>query len=267
MEISMFETAQTLYGNFPKWYAAAQIRHSCRSYRDTALDTAERAKITGTAELLNGALPGVRIAVIFGAETAKRVFAMVGGYGTIKNPPAVAAFIADKNDEAAYEKAGFLGEAFVLEMTAAGFATCWVSGTYSRASMERLISLKENEQLVAVTPVGFAAQKKGMMERFTRFYSRGAQRKPLDTICKDFESLPGWAKKCVECARIAPSAVNSQPWRFRFENGLLLETPQKSSLTQPKLDLGICMLHVVIAAGVQGVNGRWEKTAFHYLFK
>lgn len=263
----MFEGTEKLAPFYKKWYDAASKRHSTRGYRNEQLSESDREKIEKTKELLNGTLQNVRIETVYGAGQSKQAFSLIGGYGTIKDAPAFAAFIAEQNDADAYEKSGFLGEAFILEMTAAGFATCWVSGTYNKGKLEKLLSLKANETLLAVTPMGYAAEKKGPMERFTRFYSKGAQRKPIDKICRDFEKMPVWAKKCVECARIAPSAINAQPWFFEFSDGLKLRKPANNGLMQPALDLGICMLHVAIAAHVQGEIHQWEKTAFNYSFK
>ena len=65
----------------------------------------------------------------------------------------------------------------------------------------------------------------------------------------------------VETARLAPSAVNRQPWRFRFDAGALViardnavEFPRVSK----RLDCGIAMLHAELGARATGVHGAWR---------
>ena len=65
----------------------------------------------------------------------------------------------------------------------------------------------------------------------------------------------------MEAARLAPSAVNRQPWRFYMEpNGITVSVD--SSLVEwgisKRLDCGIAMLHIEVAALDCGVKGKWE---------
>lgn len=261
----MFEVFDRVEDQYAKWYDAAFIRCSCRSFKDYGLSEQNRQKILDSQEMLNALMKNVRIATVFGKKESHQAFNMIGGYGTIKNPHAFAAIIVDKNTDWAYEKAGFLGEAFILDMTSMGFETCWVSGTFNKARIAKIIELKPDEMILAATPVGVAADKKGPMERFTAAYSGGSRRKPIDKICLHFELLPKWAKKCVECAQKAPSAANNQPWFFEFwEDTLFLRRPPQNGIIPYTLDLGICMFHVAIAAALNGEKRIWEKTALKY---
>lgn len=261
----MFEAFDSVKDQYEKWHDAAFMRRSCRGYRDVDLSKEERQKIINSREILNTLMKNVRIATVFGKEESHQAFSMVGGYGTIKKPQAFAAFIADENTDWAYEKAGFLGEAFILDMTSMGFDTCWVSGTYNKAHIAKIIDLKPGEKVLAATPVGFAADKKGPMERFTVAYSGGSYRKPVDKICLQFELFPEWAKECVTCAQKAPSAANNQPWFFEFsDDTLFLRKPPQNGIIPYTLDLGICMLHVAITAALCGEKRIWEKTALKY---
>jgi len=73
-----------------------------------------------------------------------------------------------------------------------------------------------------------------------------------------------WARAAVECARLAPSATNRQPWRFRFEGeGLVVEKsrgPELPMVTK-RLDCGIAMLHAELGAWNAGVSGVWLESA------
>ncbi|MCX7855031.1 MAG: nitroreductase family protein, partial [Anaerolineae bacterium] len=60
----------------------------------------------------------------------------------------------------------------------------------------------------------------------------------------------------LECARLAPSAENRQPWRFVVESGEKLRL--YLFLTGPSpIDAGIVMAHVALAGVEVGWDGHW----------
>jgi len=89
-----------------------------------------------------------------------------------------------------------------------------------------------------------------------------ANRKPVEVIAPDgTDGWPAWAIGALETARLAPSAVNRQPWRFRWDDDVLVVSVN-NRLESPKvtkrLDCGIAMLHIEIAAQSYGVTGSWS---------
>jgi hypothetical protein len=68
-------------------------------------------------------------------------------------------------------------------------------------------------------------------------------------------------RSALQSARLAPSAVNRQPWRFYAEPDSI--TVSVNSLKQQygiskRLCCGIAMLHIEVAALNYGVKGVWE---------
>ncbi|MFY9814814.1 MAG: nitroreductase family protein [Dehalococcoidales bacterium] len=60
-----------------------------------------------------------------------------------------------------------------------------------------------------------------------------------------------WAKESIEAARLAPSAVNRQPWGFNIESDgitVFVRTSNPEFNVSKRLDCGIAMLHVEVAA-------------------
>ena len=89
------------------------------------------------------------------------------------------------------------------------------------------------------------------------------QRKSLDELVdrSGLDQAPGWMVPALEAARIAPSAVNRQPWRFRLEPDRItvsVDRPRFELGISKRLDCGIAMLHVEVAAMAEGVHGTWE---------
>ncbi|MCK5654431.1 MAG: nitroreductase family protein, partial [Dehalococcoidia bacterium] len=65
----------------------------------------------------------------------------------------------------------------------------------------------------------------------------------------------------LEAATLAPSAINRQPWRFYVEPDSITVSIYGSRLEfgiSKRLDCGIAMLHIEVAALDCGVQGKWE---------
>ena len=56
-------------------------------------------------------------------------------------------------------------------------------------------------------------------EKVMAGFGRHNHRKTVTELCSGLEETkwPDWVKAAVEAARLAPSAVNRQPWRFQIE--------------------------------------------------
>jgi hypothetical protein len=72
---------------------------------------------------------------------------------------------------------------------------------------------------------------------------------------------PEWARASLEAARLAPSAVNRQPWGFNVEDDgitVFVRTSGPEFNISKRLDCGIAMLHIEVAALSSGVKGNWK---------
>lgn len=143
------------------------------------------------------------------------------------------AVVIDKTVPHARTYAGMAGEWFVLAAGTLGLGTCWVSGSFRRRHVQ--VETGKNEKVVAVIALGVPAEE-----------IRGVRRrKSLSEICRsDPAAWPIWAFNAAEYVRIAPSAINRQPWRFAFAGRslMLLRIPMADDL-----DMGIALLHMLIA--------------------
>lgn len=186
---------------------------------------------------------------------------LVGGYGKISGAPHALAMIARGDSTAVEFRAGHTGEVAILEATALGLDTCWVAGFFSPRAAAGAVTLEPGERLVAVSPVGFAQAAKSGTERMMRKMASADSRKPLGEIAPGIgDAWPAWARSAVESARLAPSAMNRQPWRFRYEHDALVIS-RDSAAEVPKvtraLDCGIAALHAELAAAAAGATGAW----------
>jgi len=186
------------------------------------------------------------------------VAGLVGSYGRVTGAPSALLFIGVPGPKTP-ERIGYTGEGAVLEATALGAGTCWVGGAFDRRRAAGLADLAEDERVFAVSPVGTPLAPPAATERLLFGAGKEKRRRPLDIIAPGREDWPRWAIAGVEAARVAPSALNRQPWRFSLVGGDVLlkhagpDTPGSSK----RLDCGIAMLHFEIAAHAAGSEGAW----------
>jgi len=243
------------------WYEAVFVRRSRRLYRPVvpADDLLERLRRVGDGFC---PFPGVRAVLV--TRAADQVFkGLIGGYGRVKGAPAFIAFCGRREDPALQEKAGYLGEGIILEATALGLGTCWVGGFFRPEVAAALAATGPDEVVVAVTPIGYAAEERSTEERVMGGLARSRRRKPLEELVtgEAERNWPAWVRPALEAARLAPSALNRQPWRFTVEPDAVLVTvdsPRDTYHISKRLDCGIAMLHLELGAEKAGVTGRWE---------
>ena len=122
-------TLETLFSPMQKekLRQAALVRTSCRSFAGAPATAAFAALsyVVGRC-----ALPGARLVL---PPVDESLFTgTILGMGRITGCKMAAVVIACGTEALCRVNAGILGEAFVLEATALGLGTCWVSGTYRR---------------------------------------------------------------------------------------------------------------------------------------
>jgi len=243
----------------PDWLAAVARRRSRRSFDGVPVDTTE---LHAMEDLCRRFRPYADARVELVTDPAVDIFkGIVGGYGKVTDAPHALLFIADTRAPFANQHLGYTGEAIVLEATSRTLDTCWIGGFFDPKKATSLVELGAGERVVAASPLGIALAQATSAERTMTNMAGSKNRKPLEVIAPDGTAgWPAWAIGALETARLAPSAVNRQPWRFRWDDDALvvsvngrLETPKVTK----RLDCGIAMLHVEIAALSYGVTGSW----------
>lgn len=246
---------------YSRWYAAIPRRRSRRRLDGTELEPDVVAQLRDVCGEFRP-FPEARAELV--TESTDRVFrGAVGPYGKVKGAPAFIAFVGDMRDHHIQEKVGYLGEGIILEATAMDLATCWVGGFFRPKLAASVVGIGEGERVLAVTPVGHAPDKFSREERAMTGFGLTHRRKPLSGLVTGIQESewPTWAKRALEAARVAPSAVNRQPWRFHVQADSLtvsVDNPLLDLVISKRLDCGIAMLHIEVAALDCGVRGKWE---------
>lgn len=251
-----------MYQIDPRWYPAIGSRRSRRSYhKNRPLENTKRNQLQSVCRKFR---PYKTARVEFIVAPPDDVFAnAVGFYGNIKNAPSFLAFIGDTSDPNVQEKIGYTGEGIILEATALGLGTCWVALTYNSKLVLSIIKLAASEKLISVSPVGYTVERWSFEERMYTGFGATHQRKPITSIVTGLpdQQRPEWAVAAVEAARLAPSAINRQPWTFNIQRNSISVSVKDVGMefnVSKRLDCGIAMLHIELGALSCGVRGEWQ---------
>lgn len=227
--------------NMERWYAAVGQRFSMRSYAGSPSEE-DLENLGQTADMLS--VRGVRIVLGKGDVFSSQFL----GMGKARGTDCFAAFMENGAQPASV---GYLGEAFVLECTAMGLGTCWLGGSFRRRAAEQAIKPAAGERIVCITPIGQPG------EPFTQ-RPRRSLRQITGLTQEELTALPEWQQRALECARVAPSAANGQPWAFQVRDERITIRMTGTNFGYGPLDNGIAMLHLELGAAHAGVAGKFE---------
>jgi len=238
------------------WFAAISLRHSQRKYSGEKPDEYVVDRLDTTCINFRP-FPSARAVLV--REPGYDVFkGIIGSYFKVSDAPYYIAFIGDMTAPNVQEVVGYIGEGIILEATALGLNTCWVGGFFNREAVIKQINLQDNEQVLAITPIGYSKDDSDRVG----VSSKNHRRKNLNKLVVNGE-LDGssWSRTALEAARLAPSAANRQPWRFTITADSIVVSIDKKRQefgVSRRLDCGIAMLHLELGALTSGVNGKWQ---------
>jgi nitroreductase len=238
------------------WYKAIFLRHSQRKYSGEVPGDEVTSRIE---EVCNEFRPFSGARAVLVREPRERVFkgAVSEFFYKVTETPHYVAFIGDVGVPEVQAITGYLGEGIILEATALGLNTCWVGGFYRPDEVVKQINLETDEQVLGITPIGYSKEEKDRVGVSSKQY----RRKDLNGLIVRGKVSDNWIQTALEAARIAPSAGNSQPWRFSVDDASITvttTTTRRYSGVSRELDCGIAMLHAELGALVAGVSGDWE---------
>lgn len=192
-------------------------------------------------------------------------------YPLMQSPPDNIAFLS-KTDPISITKVGFAGELLILFAQSLGLSTCWY-GHYNLAELERLMPhLQSPEQLkeanmgfgyskgapegtraICISPLGY--YEDGGLRLMDRITKKTVSHKRKDIVellenPEDFSHLTEDVLYALDLGRKAPSAANSQMWKFGLEDSyktITVAMPRgyrHFKWEHPNVDIGICACHV-----------------------
>lgn len=249
---------------------AVNARYSVRNYMNQTLDEAILTEIKAFIKEIHNPF-GPEVNFHFLDQTMVVEGERIGTYGVIKGASQyVGATI--KEEPMALEALGYVFETLVLYLASMGIGTCWLGGTFNRNGFKNVLGLDAQVLFPIVTPLGYPADKKHVVEVVMRRLIKADQRKPWETLFfqNSFETPLKQTgdepfEHALEMLRLAPSASNKQPWRVVKENQAwhFYEqiTPGYSDAFKydiQRIDMGIAAAHFDLALKQSGIFGTFS---------
>ncbi len=138
---------------------------------------------------------------------------------------------------------GFLMQHMALYLCTIGIGSCIIGSTNFRKD------LRTKGEMKAVGLMAFG-KSKGPLSRA----HGGAKRIPMDELCSFREVPRQWMKQLLQAARMAPSSMNDQPWRFVVYDSRIHIFTKKHQVDRMKryrweeVNFGIMFANLMIAA-------------------
>lgn len=169
-----------------------------------------------------------------------------------------------RDDEIASLAAGYGMEKVVLKATELGLGTCWMALTFKGSDFTKATKMPADEPLRIISPVGYPANKRKMLESITRMTLGSAKRKPMEDLFSEGEfgnpvKDDNKFYEALAMMRLAPSAKNTQPWRA-LVNGNEVWFYYVEKTEASVLDLGISLCHFDLTLKEEGHDGIWGKS-------
>ena len=152
--------------------------------------------------------------------------------------------MAGSKGREAEEAVGYHGEALVLLAQTLGLRTCWVGLTYTKTP--GAFTLRPGDTLHCVISLGYG-ENDGVQHPL----------RPAEEFYETSAAPPEWFLRGIEAARLAPTAINQQKFRFSLRGPRTVRaTALFSMVGYTHIDLGIAKYHFELAAGRE--NFDWE---------
>lgn len=251
---------------------AIRKRTSVRTFKEEALPWEVEIKLKNYAEEIKGPFaPALSIIFINQDKFARELGGRIGTYGVIKGAKNFAGALVEEGLDKNLEQVGYVMEEFILFATHLGIGTCWLGGTFKINGLERIVKLDKEEFIPIITPLGYPAGGKSLVERAMKAAVGSKKRKPWHKLFFDGsldsplqENEAGFYRNPLEMVRLAPSASNRQPWRlvkegpcWHFFMDYSMIVNQAAGIPIQRVDMGIAMAHFELTAGEEGLSGEW----------
>jgi len=248
-------------------------RRSIRSYDQRQLSSADQARIKIILNNSKSLFPDNQFEIILKSKTkGEDLVEILGAYGRFITPPYyLVPYITGNNN--ALVDLGYHEEQIAVRLWSKGIGTCFIGCLSRQEKVRQLFQLPAEAQIAVFLVFGYPGVGFGIetITKVTKSIIGIHGRKPIEEVfyLDTFEhpSKPeGLWKKIIEAARLAPSAINAQPWRFLLRNEELylfvLRNNRKYILPENQdycfHDSGICMANIDLTLSSLGLQGEWQ---------
>ena len=219
---------------------AIKERHSVRRYIDRPIEP-EKVRVLQDAIAKINSAAGLNVQLVL--EEPRAFASGVWKYGQFSGVRNYLVMAGPKGREAE-EAVGYHGEALVLLAQTLGLNTCWVGLTYTK--IPGTFTLLRGDIVHCVISLGYGLTP-GVPHPL----------KPIEQFYETTAAPPEWFLRGIEAARLAPTAINQQKFRFSLRGPRTVHAQALFSMVgYTVIDLGIAKYHFELGAGRE--NFDWD---------
>ncbi len=228
-------------------YQMIYKRRSIRKYKNEQISDQLLTDIMFLADHVTRLYPDINIKLEIKENFKKQL--SIKGLWKVDAPYYLVFYSEEK--EGCLINAGYVLEPVLLYMTGKGLGTCYVGGSRFK--------LEGHEGMKMVIAVAFGYPKNLLYRD-----PATAKRLPLKELCIYKEDIGENMKNILKAVRLAPSAMNTQPWRFIvYHDRIYIFScreflPSQSIAAMREVSMGIMMSHLSVAAEEMWVNLKIE---------
>ncbi|MDW7669418.1 MAG: nitroreductase family protein [Bacillota bacterium] len=255
-------------------------RKSVRDYKKTTVPESVIEEILQFSEEADKLIPGIDTELL--AKDKSHVYLQLqetAGYQGIMIEAPHYLIMLSQNREHYIENAGYLGEKIALKALDLGVNTCWITFSDSDKIKKRLF-LNTDKEIVAIIALGYDANKTRVVntDSVGDNYSKSQLKIVKNNVStrqkiEDLVYIKEWGHnatyeelenrgllEALNYARLAPSTMNRQPWRFILDNEkvvLTIRDDENIREYDEKIDTGISMLYYESLIGQTLTKVKW----------
>lgn len=218
-------------------YEAIHLRKSVRNYEMMPIAPEILQELLDYYKETEGLNAGIRteIAIMDNTKGQNRI----KGLFPVRAPYYLAIYSEEK--DRAQMNAGYIMEQLSLFLCTKGIGSCFLGASLPPRSMRKT----DDKRLVILMAFGKEKDKK-------KRRASEANRMSLEELCVYKEVPRQWMKQLLEAARLAPSSMNSQPWRFVvYDSRIHIFAKRHNSDRLGKweeFNFGIMLSHLMVVA-------------------
>jgi nitroreductase len=237
-------------------------RRSVRKYDQRQLNSADQARIKIILNTTRSLIPDSKFEVILKSKTkGEDLVEILGAYGRFITPPYYLVPYTSEGKNSLVDL-GYHSEQIAIQLWLKGIGSCFIGCLSRQKKVRQLFQLPADAQIAAFLVFGYPGEGFGFgtITEITKSIMGIRARKPVEEIffqdSFDHPAMPvGLWQKITEAARMAPSAVNAQPWRFLLRKNELylfsMQNNRKYVLPENQdyslHDSGLCMANIDLA--------------------
>lgn len=236
---------------------------SVREFKHNGIEENDFKEIESYIKNSKTLIDAVNIEVkMFSKDNSYEKLKNIAGYnGYMIEAPNYVVILSD-NKSGYIENSGYMGERLILKARDLGIDSCWVTINDGDAIKEKL-NITSDKEVTAIIALGYEDNK------YTKNKS-GAERLSVEEIVymNDWgnnASVVELEERCLleafSYARMAPSTLNRQPWRFIIDGEKIILAVKNDNFTsdyEKGIESGISMLYFGLIVDATMFDLKWS---------